>query len=70
MIFCGGFGRYSRTTYFFLLTDKRIFVRCGCFKGSLDEWVAQVSETHNGTNLEASYLSLIPAVKAQFKIGD
>ena len=67
MIFCGGFGRYSRTTYFFLLTDKRIFVRCGCFRGSLQEWIDQVCKTHKDTYLKTAYLALIPAVKAQFE---
>ena len=67
MISCGGFGSEERTTYFFLLTDKRIFVRCGCFHGNIDEWAMQVSDTHEGTNLEDAYLALIPAVKAQFE---
>lgn len=68
MLSVSGFGSAGRATYFFLLTEKRIYVRCGCFSGSLEEWEEKVSETHGDTNIAHAYLALIPAVKLQFGI--
>ena len=67
MVLCSGFGRAYRTTYFFHLNNGDIFVRCGCFSGSLEEWKRKVKVTHKGKTLKKAYLSLIPSVKAQFK---
>ena len=69
MLSAGGFGSFGRTTYFFLLSDGRICVRCGCFAGTLDEWAAKVKETHGDSYIARAYLLLIPAVKTQFEMG-
>ena len=69
MLSAGGFGSCGRTTYFFLLSDGCICVRCGCFAGTLDEWAAQVKKTHGDSQIAQAYLLLIPAVKAQFMGG-
>lgn len=69
MLSAGGFGSCGRTTYFFLLSDGGICVRCGCFAGTLDEWAAKVKETHGDSYIARAYLLLIPAVKAQFMGG-
>ena len=69
MLSAGGFGSQGRTTYFFLLSDGCICVRCGCFSGTLDEWAAQVKRTHGDGQIAQAYLLLIPAVKAQFMGG-
>lgn len=69
MLSAGGFGSQGRTTYFFLLLDGRICVRCGCFAGTLDEWAAKVKQTHGDSQIAKAYLLLIPAVKAQFERG-
>ena len=69
MLSAGGFGSCGRTTYFFLLSDGGICVRCGCFAGTLDEWAAKVKETHGDSYIARAYLLLIPAVKTQFEIG-
>ena len=69
MLSVGGFGSCGRTTYFFLLSDGRICVRCGCFAGTLDEWAAKVKETHGDSYIARAYLLLIPAVKTQFEMG-
>ena len=69
MLSAGGFGSFGRTTYFFLLSDGRACVRCGCFAGTLDEWAAQVKKTHGDSQIAQAYLLLIPAVKAQFMGG-
>ena len=47
-------------------TDKGIFVQCGCFKGTLDEFVAKVKQTHNGNTHERDYLALVEFVKIKF----
>ena len=47
-------------------TDKGIFVQCGCFKGSLDEFIAKVKETHNGNKYERDYLAMVEFVKVKF----
>ena len=62
MLSAGGFGREGRTTYFFRCTDG-IYVRCGCFAGTLDEWAERVQKTHRDSVYGRGYLALIPAVK-------
>lgn len=69
MLSAGGFGSCGRTTYFFLLSDDRICVRCGCFAGTLDEWAAKIKKTHGDSYIARAYLLLIPAVKTQFEMG-
>ena len=56
--------RNDYTTIFH--TDKGIFVRCGCFKGTLEEFKAKVKETHQGNKHERDYLALIEFVKIKF----
>ena len=53
-----GFGREKRATYFFLLTNGKIFVRCGCFSGYLDEFRKQVRETHGTSRHAGDYLAI------------
>ena len=62
MLSAGGFGREGRTTYFFRCTDG-IYVRCGRFAGTLDEWAERVQKTHRDSVYGRGYLALIPAVK-------
>jgi hypothetical protein len=56
--------RNGYTTIFH--TDKGIFVQCGCFRGTLDEFAAKVKETHAGTKHERDYNALIDFVKIKF----
>lgn len=58
----GGFGSVGRTTYFWLITDGSIHVRCGCFTGTLDDWQNEVKETYGDSSLAKAYLALVPAV--------
>ena len=48
-------------------TDKGIFVQCGCFKGTLDEFVAKVKQTHKGNTHERDYLALVEFVKVKLQ---
>ena len=56
--------RNAYTTIFH--TDKGIFVQCGCFRGTLDEFAAKVKETHEGTKHERDYNALIEFAKIKF----
>ena len=47
-------------------TDKGIFVRCGCFRGSLNEFSEKVKETHGESKHAKDYLTLIDFVKAKY----
>ena len=58
--------RNGYTTIFH--TDKGLFVQCGCFKGTLDEFEAKVKETHQGNKHERDYLALIQFVKVKFEV--
>lgn len=64
MYTAGGFGSEGRTTYFFHMADGSICVRCGCFKGTVDEWENQVKKTHGNSVLAKSYLLIGKAVRA------
>ena len=48
-------------------TDKGIFVQCGCFRGTLDEFVAKVKQTHEGNTHERDYLALVEFIKIKFQ---
>ena len=58
--------RNDYTTIFH--TDKGIFVQCGCFIGTLEEFEAKVKETHQGNNHEKDYLALIQFAKIKFGV--
>lgn len=64
MYTAGGFGSQGRTTCFFHMADGSICVRCGCFKGTVDEWENQVKKTHRNGVLAESYLLIGKAVRA------
>ena len=51
-------------------TDKGIYVKCGCFSGTLDEFVAKVKKTHNDNTHERDYLALVEFVKIKFLEGE
>ena len=54
----GGFGHLKRTTYFFLLTDGKIYVRCGCFAGFLNDFRKRVVITHGESQHAQDYLAI------------
>ena len=56
--------RNGYTTIFH--TDKGIFVRCGCFRGTLDEFEKKVKDTHQGNKHERDYLALVEFAKIKF----
>ena len=59
-------GSRSDTTVVYY-TEQGIFIKCGCFKGSLAEFEAKVKETHKGNDHEKAYLAMIELVKVRFQ---
>ena len=58
--------RNGYTTIFH--TDRGIFVQCGCFKGTLEEFEERVKETHQGNKYERNYLALVEFVKVKYEV--
>ena len=61
----GAIGSRDDTTTFYRVTDGGIYVSCGCFSGSIDDFAAEVKEVHAGTKHERTYLLAIALAKAQ-----
>lgn len=60
------FGSEGRATYFFNIVDKGIYVRCGCFAGSLEEFREKVKERHRETKLAKEYLMIADLMEYHF----
>ena len=57
-------GSRKGCTYFFK-TLSQIYVRCGCFFGTLNEFEAQVNKTHKDNDkYRQEYLEAIKYIKA------
>ena len=54
----------------FRTKDRDIFVRCGCFAGSLKEFSEKVGETHGNSKYAKEYLACVEVAKIHFKIDD
>ncbi len=65
----GGLGSANRTTYAFNL-ESGIWIRCGCFKGTLKEFEKQVIKTH-GDNIHAKeYLMIVELIRMKWDGGN
>lgn len=62
-----GFGRKYRTTTFFRTNDNDIFVKCGCFFGTLDEFRKKVKETHGDNKYAKEYLMIADLMEMRFR---
>ena len=51
-------------------TDKGVYVKCGCFFGTIDEFAEKVKKTHAGNMYERDYKALIDYAKAHFANND
>ena len=49
-------------------TDKGVFVMCGCFRGTLDEFAKKVEETHGDNKYARDYKALIEFAKVKFEL--
>lgn len=61
----GAIGSRDDTTTFYRGTDGGIYVSCGCFSGTIDDFAAEVKQVHAGTKHEKTYLLAIELAKAQ-----
>ena len=62
------FGSRRETTTFFKTENGDICVVCGCFEGTLDEFVEQVKETHGDNKFAKEYLLMVELVKVKFNL--
>ena len=53
-------------TTFAYNTDKGIYVQCGCFFGTLDEFAAKVEQTHGGNKHGKVYKAIVEVIKLRF----
>ena len=63
----GTIGSRDDTTTFYRGADGKIYVSCGCFNGSIDDFAAKVKAAHAGTKHEKTYLLAIELAKAQIE---
>ena len=47
-------------------TDKGVYVKCGCFFGTIEEFAEKVQKTHAGNKYERDYNALIEYAKVRF----
>ena len=60
---CDRIGSERRKTYFFIDGDRNMFVRAGCFFGTMDEFAERVKKVHAGTRYEKEYLVAVDLAK-------
>ena len=61
----GAIGSRNDFTTFFRTKDKRLFVSCGCFCGSVDEFEKRVRQTHGNNKHAKAYALAIELAKLQ-----
>ena len=65
ILIVGSIGSRNEYTSIFH-TDKGVFVQCGCFRGTIEEFEKKVKETHQGNNHERDYLAMVDFAKVKF----
>ena len=61
-----GFGPKNRTTTFFVGKDKNIYVNCGRFYGTLEEFKNKIKKTHGDTYYAKEYLMIADLMEFRF----
>ena len=69
-IYFKGFGSENRYTSMFRTKNRDVYVRCGCFTGSLKAFTDKVKETHGGGKYAKEYLACAEVAKIHFEIGE
>ena len=67
---CGPLGSRYSTTTFYRTKNKSIYVSCGCFNNSIEEFAARVNKVHIGTKHQAAYQCAISLAKTQIELDD
>ena len=65
-----GFGSENRNTTMFRTKNGDVYVRCGCFTGSLKKFTEKVKETHGNSKYAKEYLACVEGAKIHFEIGE
>lgn len=63
----GPLGSLNRFTYAYS-HDNVVYVRCGCFEGTLDAFAARVKARHHGNEHEAAYNAAIEFIRTIAKL--
>ena len=63
-----GLGSRYRDTTIFKTRNEDVVVRCGCFYGTLTEFVNEVGITHGDSKYAKEYLALVELAKIHFGI--
>jgi hypothetical protein len=62
--------RNCYTTFYRKKYNIEIFVNCGCWSSTIDEFIARVKEIHSGTAHEVAYLAACEYAKTIMKAGE
>lgn len=65
---CDRIGSEKRKTYFFADENNEMFVRAGCFFGTMDEFIDRVKKVHKGTKYEKEYLMACELAKVVLEV--
>jgi hypothetical protein len=66
ILLIGPIGSRSDYTHFYR-TDKGVYVKCGCFFGTVDEFASKVKDTHGDNKYANQYLKVIGLVNKYFE---
>lgn len=64
----GFIGSRDDVTTFFRTKDEEIFVKCGCFKGNIDEFEKQVQKVHGDDKHGRVYALAIAMAREQIEL--
>ena len=64
----GPIGSRNDYTTFYRAKDSRIWVTCGCFCGSLEDFARKVEETHGDTKYGITYKQAIDLARSQIEL--
>ncbi len=70
LLVIGPCGSRDGFTTFFKNKDGEISVRCGCFLGTIDEFLAKVSETHGDNKHAQVYKAAVELVKVHIDLAE
>lgn len=68
-VLISGFGTEFRTTTFFRCDDDNIRVSCGCFFGTIPQFIEQVKNTRS-VKIAEEYLAIAELMEKHFEKGD
>lgn len=68
ILWIGGIGSRLDTTTAYADKDGGVSVKCGCFCGTLNDFLKQVENTHGDNNYGKEYRALIELIKIHFDV--